>query len=113
MSKLVIRNVGLMLSGRMEAPILEADCLIAVDGKIESWGREADLDTEGATTVIDAHGCTLAPGLIDSPAVAAAVPPEAVKQMVPAKRLGRPEDVADTVNATLRRTGWFKRWIVA
>ena len=66
MSKLVIRNVGLMLSGRMEAPILEADCLIAVDGKIESWGREADLDTEGATTVIDAHGCTLAPGLIDS-----------------------------------------------
>lgn len=66
MSKLVIRNVGLMLSGQMESPILEADCLIAVDGKIDSWGREADLDTEGATTVIDAHGCTLAPGLIDS-----------------------------------------------
>jgi len=66
MSKLVIRNVGLMLSGQMESPILEADCLIAVDGKIDSWGREADLDTEGATTVINAHGCTLAPGLIDS-----------------------------------------------
>jgi enamidase len=65
-TKLVIRNVGLMLSGRMEAPILEADCLIAVDGRIAGWGREADLDTEGATTVIDAHGCTLAPGLIDS-----------------------------------------------
>ena len=65
-TKLVIRNIGLMLSGRLEEPILEADCLIALDGKIESWGREADLDTEGATTVIDAHGCTLAPGLIDS-----------------------------------------------
>ena len=39
----------------------------------------------------------VAPGLIDSPAVAAAVPPEAVKQMVPAKRLGRPEEVADLV----------------
>lgn len=65
-TKLVIRDVGLMLSGRLEEPILEADCLIALDGKIESWGREADLDTEGATTVIDAHGCTLAPGLIDS-----------------------------------------------
>lgn len=66
MSKLVIRNVGLMLSGQMESPILEADCLVAVDGKIESWGREADLGTEDATTVIDAHGCALAPGLIDS-----------------------------------------------
>lgn len=65
-TKLVIRNVGLMLSGRMEVPILEADCLIAVDGQIDGWGREKDMDTEGATTVIDAHGCTLAPGLIDS-----------------------------------------------
>ncbi len=33
-TKLVIRNVGLMLSGRMEQPILEADCLIAENGKI-------------------------------------------------------------------------------
>ncbi|PLL11398.1 Enamidase [Tabrizicola sp. TH137] len=65
-SKLVIRNVGLMLSGRMEAPILDADCLIALDGRITAWGRAADLDTEGATTEIDAQGATLAPGLIDS-----------------------------------------------
>ncbi len=65
-TKLVIRNVGLMLSGRLEEPILEADCLIADNGRITSWGREADIDTEGATTVIDANGCTLCPGLIDS-----------------------------------------------
>lgn len=65
-SKLVIRNVGLMLSGRMEAPILDADCLIAEAGRITAWGRETDLDTEGATTEIDANGATLAPGLIDS-----------------------------------------------
>jgi 3-oxoacyl-[acyl-carrier protein] reductase len=39
----------------------------------------------------------VAPGLIDSPAIAAAVPPEAVKQMVPARRLGRPEEVAELV----------------
>jgi enamidase len=64
--KLVIRNIGLFLSGKMEAPILEADCLIAVDGKITGFGREADMDTERATTVVDAHGVTLAPGLIDS-----------------------------------------------
>jgi enamidase len=65
-TKLVIRNVGLMLSGRLEEPILEADCLVADNGRITTWGREADIDTEGATTLIDANGCTLCPGLIDS-----------------------------------------------
>ncbi len=64
--KLVILNIGLMLSGKIEEPILEADCLIAEDGKITAWGREKDLDTEGATTTVDAKGVTLAPGLIDS-----------------------------------------------
>ncbi|MEO3473572.1 3-oxoacyl-ACP reductase FabG [Roseomonas sp. CAU 1739] len=39
----------------------------------------------------------VAPGLIDSPAIAGAVAPEVVKQIVPAKRLGRPEEVADLV----------------
>lgn len=64
--KLVIRNIGLMLSGRIEEPILDADCLVAIDGRIAEWGRESDLDCAGADTVIDAKGVTLAPGLIDS-----------------------------------------------
>lgn len=64
--KLVIRNIGLILSGKMEQPLLDGDCLIAIDGRIDSWGAEKDLDTEGADTVVDAQGCTLAPGLIDS-----------------------------------------------
>lgn len=64
--KLVIRNVGLMLSGDLESPVLEADALVAVDGKITACGRLADLDTDGATTIIDAKGTALAPGLIDS-----------------------------------------------
>jgi enamidase len=64
--KLVIRNIGLMLSGKIEAPIYEADCLVAEDGKITAWGSEKDLDCEGATVEVDAHGVTLAPGLIDS-----------------------------------------------
>ena len=66
MEKLVIRNIGQILSGKMEDPILDGDCLIAIDGKISGWGRESDLDCEGATGEIDAHGVTLAPGLIDS-----------------------------------------------
>ncbi|MGH1578229.1 amidohydrolase family protein [Planktotalea sp.] len=64
--KLVIRNIGLMLSGKMEAPIYEADCIICYGGKIAEWGREKDMNLEDADTVIDAAGVTLAPGLIDS-----------------------------------------------
>ena len=65
-AKLVIRNVGSILSGRIEEPLLDGDCLVAEGGRIAAWGREADLDTEGADTVIDAGGVMLAPGLIDS-----------------------------------------------
>ncbi|MBO6916885.1 MAG: amidohydrolase family protein [Rhizobiaceae bacterium] len=64
--KLVIKNIGQILSGKIEDPIFEGDCLIAIDGKITEWGKEKDLDTEGADTLVDAHGVTLAPGLIDS-----------------------------------------------
>lgn len=65
-TKLVIKNIGQILSGKMEEPIFDGDCLIAIDGKISAWGAEKDMNTQDASTVIDAHGVTLAPGLIDS-----------------------------------------------
>ncbi len=65
-AKLLIRNIGLLLSGDIGQPILDADAVVAVGGRITAVGRLSDLDAEGATTVIDAHGCALAPGLIDS-----------------------------------------------
>lgn len=64
--KLVIRNVGLMLSGDLGRPILAADTIICRDGVITEIGRFGDLDTEQPDMVIDAHGCAVAPGLIDS-----------------------------------------------
>jgi enamidase len=64
--KLVIRNIGMILSGKIEDPVFDGDCLVAIDGKISAWGRQADLDCECATTTVDAKGVTLAPGLIDS-----------------------------------------------
>ncbi|MDQ0469847.1 amidohydrolase family protein [Labrys wisconsinensis] len=64
--KLVIRNVGLMLSGDIANPILDADTVVAVGGRIAAVGRYGDLDTEGAANVVDANGTVLAPGLIDS-----------------------------------------------
>jgi enamidase len=66
MARLLIRNVGLMLSGDLKNPILDADAVLAVDGKISAVGKEKEIDVEGATLVIDAKGTTLAPGLIDS-----------------------------------------------
>ena len=64
--KTVIRNIGLMLSGALENPVLDADTLVAVDGRITAFGKEKDVDTEAADVTIDAHGTALCPGLIDS-----------------------------------------------
>ena len=65
-AKLVIRNIGLLLSGDLARPILDADTIVCVGGRIAAIGREKDVDTEGATTVIDANGAAVTPGLIDS-----------------------------------------------
>jgi enamidase len=64
--KLVIRNIGLILSGMLEKPMLDGDCVIAIDGKIDAVGYEKDLDTSQADVLVDAKGVTLSPGLIDS-----------------------------------------------
>src|SRR5215510_9601669 len=64
--KMVIRNVGLMLSGDLKRPILDADAIIADKGRIVAIGKERDLDPSGAQVTIDAKGCALSPGLIDS-----------------------------------------------
>jgi len=65
-TRLVIRNIGLLLNGDLEQPILDADTVVAVDGKITAVGKQNDVDIEGANLTIDARGTTLAPGLIDS-----------------------------------------------
>jgi enamidase len=65
-SKLVIRNIGLLLSGDLQHPILDADTVVANGDRIAAVGRETDLDTSSATITIDAKGTALAPGLIDS-----------------------------------------------
>jgi enamidase len=62
----VIRNVGLMLSGDIDRPILDADTIVTDKGVITAVGREADCDAAHADTVIDARGTCVAPGLIDS-----------------------------------------------
>ena len=63
---LLIKNIGLMLSGALENPVLDADAVWVVDGRIESIGKLKELDAENPDVVVDAAGTTLAPGLIDS-----------------------------------------------
>ena len=64
MSSVLINNVGLMLSGEVSAPILDADSLLVEDGLIKAVGK--GLAAPAGATVIDAAGAAVTPGLIDS-----------------------------------------------
>jgi enamidase len=64
--KVVIRNIGLLLSGDIDRPILDADTIVANDGLIVAVGKEQDCDTAEPHLLIDARRTCVAPGLIDS-----------------------------------------------
>ena len=64
--KVVIRNIGLLLSGDIDRPVLEADTIVVHDGLITAVGHEADCVIGQPTTLIDVRGTCVAPGLIDS-----------------------------------------------
>src|SRR5258708_29373229 len=66
MGRVILRDIGLLLSGDLHRPILDADTLLVGNGKIAAVGREKDIDCEGAELVVDAKGTCLMPGLIDS-----------------------------------------------
>jgi enamidase len=63
--KVVISNVGLMLSGDIDKPMLDADTVVVVNGLITAIGKKKDCDVSNAKQTIDANQCALAPGLID------------------------------------------------
>src|SRR5690349_22220636 len=64
--KVVIKNIGLLLSGDIDRPILDADTIVVNDGLIVAVGKAKDCDTAHAQTVIDCKKTCVAPGLIDS-----------------------------------------------
>ena len=61
--KTLITNIGQVVSGDIARPRLDADAVLVADGRIAAIGRGIDDD---ADVVIDAHGTTVMPGLIDS-----------------------------------------------
>jgi enamidase len=58
--RILIRNIGLLLTGDLDRPVADADCLLIEDGVI------AGFEAAEAGAEIDAQGCAVAPGLIDS-----------------------------------------------
>ncbi|MBM4337943.1 MAG: amidohydrolase family protein [Deltaproteobacteria bacterium] len=66
MGKLMIKNIGTLVSGDISNPLLNADALIIEGGLIQAIGQESDFDKIGVEQVIDAGGMTVTPGLIDS-----------------------------------------------
>jgi enamidase len=64
--KVVIKNIGLMLSGDIDQPILDADTIVVNDGLISAIGKWADCDVSHAHQTVDCKHTAIAPGLIDS-----------------------------------------------
>ena len=75
-TKLAIRNVGLMLSGDLDRPILDADAIVAVDGRIAAIGRAADLDS-------------LAPRQRSTPMASRSRPGSSTATSIPSPAIGR------------------------
>ncbi len=66
MSKVILKNIGIMVSGKIEDPIIQADAILIEGSKIRGAGFLKDMDEQDAQVVIDCAGTTVAPGLIDS-----------------------------------------------
>lgn len=66
MSDVVIRGIGSIISGDLEAPLVDGDTVVIRDGVISDIGAEDDCDTSDISTVIDAGGASVVPGLHDN-----------------------------------------------
>lgn len=66
MSKVLLKNIGTLVSGDIADPILTGDAVLIEDGKIKQFGPQGELDAADAETIIDCDGATVTPGLFDS-----------------------------------------------
>jgi enamidase len=66
MSNVLLKNIGTLVSGNIEKPLLQADAIWIEDGVIKKLGSLKDMDEKGAQLVVDCAGTTVVPGLIDS-----------------------------------------------
>jgi len=66
MSKVLLKNIGTIVSGDITAPLLSGDAIYVENGKIAKVGILTDFVDLAYDIVIDCNGTTVTPGLIDS-----------------------------------------------
>lgn len=66
MAKILLKNIGTILSGDITNPVLEGDSILVDGPTIAAVGREGDLNTMDVEKVLDINRATVAPGFIDS-----------------------------------------------
>lgn len=66
MASIIIKNIGMILSGDIENPIIKGDTIVITDKKIAAIGGAEVAQGIEAEKVIDAAGATVTPGLFDS-----------------------------------------------
>jgi enamidase len=66
MTDMVIGNIGTLVSGNLDQPLIDGDTIVVRDGLISAVGNRDDCDDSGITTMIDAGGATVIPGLHDN-----------------------------------------------
>lgn len=63
MASLLVKNIGTLVTGKLESPLRLADSIFIRDGVVQAIGKNLN---QAADQVIDANGITAIPGLIDS-----------------------------------------------
>lgn len=66
MPRVILKNIGTIVSGDITKPLLEGNAISIEDGKVGRIGRFEDMEPKKGDTVIDCDGTTVTPGLIDS-----------------------------------------------
>jgi enamidase len=66
MNDVLITNIGKIVSGNIEQPVILGNTVLVSDGKIVAVGEQESISADGVEKIIDAGGCQLWPGLIDS-----------------------------------------------
>jgi len=66
MTTVLLKNIGILVSGRLEEPVLDADAVLIREGLIHRLGKIGEMDEDETKTVIDCKGTTVTPGLIDT-----------------------------------------------
>ena len=66
MNRTIIRNIGKIVTGDCDNPILNGDTICVEGSKIAFIGAEADAPKAGYTLDVDANGLTVCPGVIDA-----------------------------------------------